>query len=110
MARGIPLSRGQASCVDDVTCRHRLTSRVRSGHSLLRQDPADSGCLCRIVASHGWNPSVQAASDDGLLIRTNPADRSTLREMIAELREVAHVVERRDPVVDDSESPRSRSR
>ena len=90
--------------VIDDTCHVTCPSSEDGTAVRHRQVHVDGECVCRIVASYGCCPSLQAASDGRLLVRTNPADRSILREMIAELREVAGTVRIRSLVVDDPES------
>jgi predicted DNA binding protein len=73
-----------------------------------RQTAIDGDCVCRIVARHGCSPSLQEITDRGLLIRTNPLDRETLRALVADLGDVADTVQLRQLVVStDEDGPRS---
>jgi len=109
-AKGCPIAVGcDASApvdhhVIDDTCYVSCASSEDGTAVRHRQTHVDGECVCRIVASHGCCPSLQAAADGGLIVRTNPADRATLRAMIEELRGVADAVRIRSLVVDDGET------
>ena len=92
----------------DGTCH--VTSRDQDDESTVRHRQANvcGECICRIVASHGCNPSLQRLTDDGLVLRTNPPDRETLRDLIQRLNEVADSV-RIDRLLANGDEPESAS-
>lgn len=65
-----------------------------------RQTTVDGDCVCRIVARHDCSPSLQAVTERGLVIRTHPPDRETLRALVADLGTVAEMVRLRQLVVE----------
>lgn len=72
-----------------------------------RQARVAGECVCRIVASHECNPSLQTVGEQRLVVRTHPPDRETLRSLIEDLRTVGEV--RIRSLVADSEESESRS-
>ncbi len=92
--------------VIDDTCH--VTSRCTTEDSAVhyRQRAIDGECICRIVASHGCNPSLQAITDHGVLVRTNPPDRETLRDVVTDLREIAESVRLQQLVIDSGADER----
>jgi hypothetical protein len=92
--------------VIDGTCHVTCTGADGDTAVRHRQTAIDRDCVCRIVARHGCSPSLQQITDRGLLIRTNPPDRETLRALVADLGEVAETVRLRQLVVSTDEDER----
>jgi len=88
----------------DDTCH--FTSRSAGDQTAVnhRQARVSGECICRIVARHGCNPLLQAVTEDGLVVRTHPSDRQTLRELIENLRADAETVRIRSLIADNDES------
>ena len=60
---------------------------------------ADSACPCRVLTNHGCIPSLQSADSERMVLRTNPQNRTVLRELIADLDDVVDEVRLRSLVV-----------
>lgn len=76
--------------IDDVC---HFTCRDPGDETAIHHRRAKVGgeCVCRIVANHECNPSLQTVGEDRLVVRTHPPDRETLRSLIEDLRAVGEV-------------------
>ncbi|WP_158855249.1 helix-turn-helix domain-containing protein [Halorhabdus sp. CUG00001] len=76
----------------DDTCHVTSCGSIEDAAVHYRRTTVDGECVCRIVASHGCNPSLQVLGEQSVVVRTNPPDKETLREVVTDIREIAESV------------------
>ncbi|AOW79621.1 bacterio-opsin activator HTH domain-containing protein [Halodesulfurarchaeum formicicum] len=88
----------------DDTCY--VTCRSPDSDSELIHDtvPVDMVCACRVLASHGCIPSLESIDSERMVVRTNPENRRVLRELMADLDDIADSVGLRSLVVNGAQS------
>ncbi|WP_135666114.1 helix-turn-helix domain-containing protein [Halorhabdus rudnickae] len=91
----------------DNTCHVTTCASTEDATVHYRRTTTHGECVCRIVASHGCNPSLQAISGRSVVVRTNPPDRETLRDVVMDLRESAGSVHLKQLVKGGSDERRS---
>ncbi|MDR5655753.1 helix-turn-helix domain-containing protein [Halodesulfurarchaeum sp. HSR-GB] len=88
----------------DDTCY--VTCRSPDSETTLTHDTVavEMVCACRVLAGHGCIPSLQSIDSERMVLRTNPQNRRVLRELMADLDDIADSVSLRSLVVNGAQS------
>ncbi|MDR5674369.1 helix-turn-helix domain-containing protein [Halalkaliarchaeum sp. AArc-GB] len=85
--------------VIDGTCYYTCQSGDSDTEIIQGRVEIDSECACRVLAHHDCIPSLQSVDSERMVVRTNPQNRTVLRELIADLDDVVDEVRLRSLVV-----------
>ena len=83
----------------DDTCYFTYRSPDAETEIIHGEIAVNAVCACRILANHGCIPSLQFVDSGRMVLRTNPQNRTVLRDLIADLQDVVEDVRIRSLVV-----------